>query len=157
MIAISQTARPEWFKPTSAVGLTHPAGPRLFRIVCLKLRYRPLTARTKSAALAIDSRRVVIAAGMGASDPRTPGLGERIAEPTDAAVFDEWDPANISPLVAWLGTENCSATGKTFYVQGGRVGIFQSWKIADEVDKHDRWDVAELGPALEPLLNKPKA
>ena len=87
----------------------------------------------------------------------TPGLGERIAEPTDAAVFDEWDPANISPLVAWLGTEGCTATGKTFYVQGGRVGIFQSWKIADEVDKHDRWDVAELGPALEPLLNKPKA
>ena len=87
----------------------------------------------------------------------TPGLGERIAEPTDAAAFDEWDPANISPLVAWLGTEDCTATGKTFYVQGGRVGIFQSWKIADEVDKHDRWDVAELGPALEPLLNKPKA
>lgn len=87
----------------------------------------------------------------------TPGLGERIAEPTDAAVFDEWDPANISPLVAWLGTEGCTATGKTFYVQGGRVGIFQSWKIVDEVDKHDRWDVAELGPALEPLLNKPKA
>ena len=87
----------------------------------------------------------------------TPGLGERIAEPTDAATFDEWDPANISPLVAWLGTENCSATGKTFYVQGGRVGIFQSWKIAEEVDKHDRWDVAELGPALEPLLNKPKS
>ena len=84
----------------------------------------------------------------------TPGLGERIAEPTDAAAFDEWDPANISPLVAWLGTEDCSATGKTFYVQGGRVGIFQSWKIADEVDKHDRWDVAELGPALEPLLAK---
>ena len=87
----------------------------------------------------------------------TPGLGERIAEPTDAAVFDEWDPANISPLVAWLGTENCSATGKTFYVQGGRVGIFQAWKIVDDVDKHDRWEVAELGPALEPLLNKPKA
>ena len=87
----------------------------------------------------------------------TPGLGERIAEPTDAAVFDEWDPANISPLVAWLGTENCSATGKTFYVQGGRVGIFQSWKIVDDVDKHDRWEVAELGAALEPLLNKPKA
>ena len=87
----------------------------------------------------------------------TPGLGERIAEPTDAAVFDEWDPANISPLVAWLGTENCSATGKTFYVQGGRVGIFQAWKIVDDVDKHDRWEVAELGAALEPLLNKPKA
>ena len=66
-------------------------------------------------------------------------------------------PANVSPLVAWLGTENCAATGKTFYVQGGRVGIFQSWKIVDDVDKHDRWEVAELGAALEPLLNKPKS
>ena len=84
----------------------------------------------------------------------TPGLGERIEAPADSATFDEWDPANISPLVAWLGTADCPATGRTFYVQGGRVGVFKSWSIEGEVDKHDRWDVAELGAAVTPLLDK---
>lgn len=83
----------------------------------------------------------------------TPGLGDRIAEPTDASKFDEWDPANISPLVAWLSTVDCPTTGKTFYVQGGRVGVFKSWSIGDEIDKHDRWGVAELGAALTPIVS----
>ena len=83
----------------------------------------------------------------------TPGLGERIAEPTDAAKFDEWDPANISPLVAWLSTADCPTTGKTFFVQGGRVGVFKSWSIGEEINKHDRWGVAELGLALAPIVS----
>lgn len=82
----------------------------------------------------------------------TPGLGERIAAPEDAGKFDQWDPANISPLVAWLATEGCTATGKNFYVQGGKVGVFQPWKIVDEIDKGDRWTVAELDAQLGPRL-----
>ena len=35
----------------------------------------------------------------------TPGLGEIIAAKEGA--FDEWDPANISPLVAYLSSEAC--------------------------------------------------
>ena len=84
----------------------------------------------------------------------TPGLGERIGAPEDAAKFDKWDPANISPLVAWLASEDCTVTGKTFYVQGGQIGVFQSWKIAREIDKHDRWDVSEIGAAVMPLLDE---
>src|SRR5881628_3400225 len=51
----------------------------------------------------------------------TPGLGDIVAAPKEAGKFDVWDPANISPLVAYLSTENCPATGKMFYVQGGSV------------------------------------
>ena len=82
----------------------------------------------------------------------TPGIGEQLAQEVDPSKFDEWDPANISPLVAWLGAAACKTTGKTFYVQGGRVGVFKSWHIEKDIDKHDRWDVTELGASLDKLL-----
>ena len=74
----------------------------------------------------------------------TPGLSEVIKAPADEARFDVWHPANISPLVAYLSTESCPFTGKVFMVQGGRVGLFQGWTIAQNVDRDDRWTVAEL-------------
>ena len=48
----------------------------------------------------------------------TEGLHDMIQPPADGA-FDVWDPANVSPLVGWLATERCRATGKVFYAQGG--------------------------------------
>lgn len=77
----------------------------------------------------------------------TPALAERVAAPEDGA-FDEWDPANISPLVALLATEDCPITGKTFFVQGGKVGVYQSWTIANSLSKPQRWTVTALREAL---------
>jgi len=35
--------------------------------------------------------------------------------------FDVWGPQNISPLVAWLASADCSfSTGATFDISGGR-------------------------------------
>jgi NAD(P)-dependent dehydrogenase (short-subunit alcohol dehydrogenase family) len=87
----------------------------------------------------------------------TPGLGERIAEPTDKAKFDDWDPANISPLVAYLATADCPFTGCTFYVQGGMVKLFRSWEMADGVHRDTRWTVAELAQAMAPYADNPAA
>src|SRR5258708_3459966 len=39
----------------------------------------------------------------------TPGLGDIVQPPEDPAKFDVWNPANISPLVAYLATEGCPA------------------------------------------------
>jgi hypothetical protein len=63
-----------------------------------------------------------------------------------------WDPANISPLVAYLATEGCPATGKVFFVQGGRVALFRPWTMVEEIDKEDRWTVAELDVEMKKLL-----
>ena len=82
----------------------------------------------------------------------TPGLGDIVAAPADPGTFDIWDPANISPLVAWLATEGCSATGKVFFVQGGKVAVFQPWTMAEEIDKGDRWTVAELDAQMGGLV-----
>jgi NAD(P)-dependent dehydrogenase (short-subunit alcohol dehydrogenase family) len=79
---------------------------------------------------------------------QTPGLGDIVKAPKDPAAFDVWDPANISPLVAYLSTESCPLTGKVLFVQGGSVRLFQPWTMTDTLEKDDRWTVAELAARL---------
>jgi NAD(P)-dependent dehydrogenase (short-subunit alcohol dehydrogenase family) len=81
----------------------------------------------------------------------TPGLGDMLAAPEGA--FDVWDPANISPLVAYLATADCPFTGETFFVQGGTVTRFRSWEFGDKVERDSRWTVEELAQALAPLAD----
>jgi NAD(P)-dependent dehydrogenase (short-subunit alcohol dehydrogenase family) len=79
---------------------------------------------------------------------QTPGLGDIVKAPTDPSKFDVWDPANISPLVAYLSTESCPLTGKVLFVQGGEVRLFQPWTMTETMKKNDRWTVAELAEKL---------
>ncbi|MEP7047319.1 MAG: SDR family oxidoreductase [Ilumatobacteraceae bacterium] len=79
----------------------------------------------------------------------TPGL-EEIMKAADGA-FDQWDPANISPLVAYLASTDCKFTGETFFVQGGNVTLIESWSRGASVDRDSMWSVDELAEALAPL------
>jgi NAD(P)-dependent dehydrogenase (short-subunit alcohol dehydrogenase family) len=83
----------------------------------------------------------------------TPGLGEILA--AKEGTFDMWDPANISPLVAYLASADCKFSGETFFVQGGKVQRVQSWTFAEAVEQNDRWTVADLTAALASLDVKP--
>jgi NAD(P)-dependent dehydrogenase (short-subunit alcohol dehydrogenase family) len=74
----------------------------------------------------------------------TPGLGDVIKAPDDASRFDVWDPANISPLVAYLATADAPETGRTYFVQGGTVRLFQPWTMTETIERGDRWTVDEL-------------
>jgi len=78
-----------------------------------------------------------------------PGLGD-IMTPTEGA-FDTWDPANVSPLAAYLASADCAFTGETFFVQGGTVTRVDSWTLGDKVEQDDRWTVDDLAAALAPL------
>ncbi|MEY4360860.1 MAG: hypothetical protein RL391_166 [Actinomycetota bacterium] len=82
----------------------------------------------------------------------TPGL-EDVMAPKEGA-FDMWDPANVSPLVAYLSSEACEFSGETFYVQGGQVTRVQSWAMAEEIKQNDRWSVADLTKAMSALAPK---
>ncbi len=84
----------------------------------------------------------------------TPGLDQMIAPPSDAAVFDAWDPANISPLVAYLASERCVFNGETFLVQGGNVTLVQSWANGPSIEQNDRWSVAGLADAIGALATE---
>ena len=84
----------------------------------------------------------------------TPGLGDRIAEPENKAQFDEWDPANISPLVAYLSSEKCHFSGETFFVRAGEVTRIKSWERAETVEQNDRWQVAKLTEAMARMASE---
>ena len=81
----------------------------------------------------------------------TPGLGDMIQAPAEGGAFDVWDPANISPLVAYLATADCAFNGGTFFVQGGAVRIVKSWDFGDGVEQNVRWSVGALAEARAPL------
>jgi NAD(P)-dependent dehydrogenase (short-subunit alcohol dehydrogenase family) len=81
----------------------------------------------------------------------TPGLSDIVQAP-DSGVFDAWDPANVSPVAAYLCSDLCPFTGKVFFVQGGRVQYFQPWTLAGEIDKGARWTVDELAAEVPRIL-----
>ncbi|MEM8924626.1 MAG: SDR family oxidoreductase [Actinomycetota bacterium] len=76
----------------------------------------------------------------------TPGLADRIAEPDDGG-FDVWDPANISPLVAWLCKADCPATGQVYWVGGNQIARYLEWTRTDIATTDGRWDIADLDAA----------
>ena len=82
----------------------------------------------------------------------TPGLGDIVRAPGDPGKFDVWDPANVSPFVGYLSTESCPATGKVFFVQGGKVQLMQPWSMGEAIEKDERWTVAELESAMKSLV-----
>lgn len=77
-----------------------------------------------------------------------PGLPEIMEAPTDG--FDEWAPANASPLVAYLAGAACPLSGETFYVQGGTVRRLESWTLVGEsIENPVRWELDQLDQAME--------
>jgi NAD(P)-dependent dehydrogenase (short-subunit alcohol dehydrogenase family) len=82
-----------------------------------------------------------------------PGLGDMVAAPADDR-FDVWDPANVSPLVAYLATAGCPFTGASFFVQGGTVRFVEPWRLGEGIDRERRWTVDELATELGPLAAK---
>jgi NAD(P)-dependent dehydrogenase (short-subunit alcohol dehydrogenase family) len=92
-----------------------------------------------------------------------PGARTRMTEPLMAArgrpepkpdEFDRSHPANIAPLVVWLGSPQCSVTGQVFNVSGGMVGVAESWGRGPHEDKGDRWDPAELTDIVPKLVEQ---
>jgi len=81
----------------------------------------------------------------------TPGLGDIVAPPEDPSEFDKWDPANISPLVAYLSTADCPYTGGVWHVGGSEVGLYGGWSLADEdvLVTEGRWTVADIAANVE--------
>jgi len=78
-----------------------------------------------------------------------PGLPE-IMEPPPGG-FDEWDPANVSPLVVLLAAEECRVTGETLSVMGGSLQRMMPWTPGASAESATTWTVDGLAGALESL------
>jgi NAD(P)-dependent dehydrogenase (short-subunit alcohol dehydrogenase family) len=88
---------------------------------------------------------------------QTPGMDQVVAAPEDAAKFDYWDPANISPLVGYLATADCPFNGSVFHVGGSQVGLLVNWTLDRMLDHDGRWTVDELIAQAPSLLEgRPK-
>jgi NAD(P)-dependent dehydrogenase (short-subunit alcohol dehydrogenase family) len=67
--------------------------------------------------------------------------------------FDAMDPANISPLVVWLGSsQSAGVTGHLFEVEGGKLSVAEGWHHGPSIDAGRRWSPADIGEAVASLL-----
>ncbi len=79
-----------------------------------------------------------------------PGLASLVAAPAEG--FDVWDPANVSPVAAWLCMHGCSVTGQTFFVQGSTVRLLRGWELGPGIEGAGRWTVEALERAAPALF-----
>lgn len=80
-------------------------------------------------------------------------FAETMARPEDG--FDAMDPANVSPVVAWLASEDAGdVTGRVIEVEGGKICVEEGWNHGPAQDIGARWEAAAVGPALRDLLAK---
>lgn len=77
-----------------------------------------------------------------------------VEAPSSAEGFDLHDPANVSPLVAYLASAGCPFTGGVFHVGGNEVGLFRGWSLRAEdlVVTEGRWSVDALVAEAPKLL-----
>lgn len=67
--------------------------------------------------------------------------------------FDAMDPANVSPLLVWLGSQDSAdVTGRVFEVEGGIIGIAEGFRHGPRFDKGARWEPSEVGSVVRDLL-----
>jgi NAD(P)-dependent dehydrogenase (short-subunit alcohol dehydrogenase family) len=59
--------------------------------------------------------------------------------------FDEWDPANIAPVVAWLASEDAAdVSGQVFVVFANRLHLMSGWDLEQTVETDGCWTLDEL-------------
>ncbi|MCE7885027.1 MAG: SDR family NAD(P)-dependent oxidoreductase [Actinobacteria bacterium ATB1] len=63
---------------------------------------------------------------------QTPGIGELLKQEVPEDKFDEWDPANVSPLVAYLSTVDCQFNGEVFFVFSDQIKRVQQPTILED-------------------------
>jgi NAD(P)-dependent dehydrogenase (short-subunit alcohol dehydrogenase family) len=79
-------------------------------------------------------------------------MGGGAAAPAEG--FDALDPANISPLVVWLGSnDNADVNGRVFLVDGDRISVAEGWRRGPTArnDKM-RWEPSQLTKVVPDLV-----
>jgi hypothetical protein len=79
----------------------------------------------------------------------TGAFGDALAAKSDGS-FDRWDPANVSPFVAYLASPSCEITGEVFLVGGSRVQRIKPWERDPDwkLTANGRWTVGDLERAV---------
>jgi NAD(P)-dependent dehydrogenase (short-subunit alcohol dehydrogenase family) len=85
---------------------------------------------------------------------RTPATFGTFGEiPRSGDGFDEWDPANVGPFVAFLARDEAAGiTGQVFIVHGGTISRLAPWADAGTISVDHRWESDELLEAVREIL-----
>lgn len=79
--------------------------------------------------------------------------GLAFAAGDESGAFNPFDPANVSPLVVWLGSvESAAVTGRVFTVSGGEIGVAETWVKGPRASQQGRWEPGELGEVVPGLV-----
>lgn len=85
----------------------------------------------------------------------TEGVFADMMKKPEGDKFDHFDPANVAPLVVWLGSEASQhVSGRVFEVEGGKISIADGWRTTKGVDKGAKWKPEEITSAMQELLAK---
>jgi NAD(P)-dependent dehydrogenase (short-subunit alcohol dehydrogenase family) len=114
-----------------------------------------VVAMTQVAAVELARYGVTVnAIAPAARTPMTEAVfAQTMAKPDSG--FDPMDPANVSPLVVWLASEDSGdVTGRVFEVEAGVLSVADGWQHGPREDKGERWHAEEVGPVVRRLLDQ---
>ncbi len=67
------------------------------------------------------------------------------------------DPADNSPVVAWLASADCDVTGRVIEIEGGQICVEEGWRHGPREDVGRRWEADEVGEAVRRLVGQATA
>jgi NAD(P)-dependent dehydrogenase (short-subunit alcohol dehydrogenase family) len=111
---------------------------------------------TQTAAMELERYGVTVnAVAPGGRTRMTEQVFAQVQPPEGPGSFDPFDPANSSPLIAWLASsDSAGITGQVIEAWGGRIAIVEGWCPGPTVEAGRRWDPAEIGPVVRDLLRR---
>jgi NAD(P)-dependent dehydrogenase (short-subunit alcohol dehydrogenase family) len=84
----------------------------------------------------------------------TEGAFPEMMADADGEAFDAMDPANNSPIVAWLASEDCDISGRVLEIEGGQICVEEGWRHGPRQDIGRRWDAGDVGAAVRELIGR---
>lgn len=76
--------------------------------------------------------------------------------PTGESEFDEFSTDNVSPVVAFLASDQAQhITGRVFSIRGGKLELFEPWQVGKSIDIGRRWTIKEIGERVGDLGDFP--
>ena len=99
---------------------------------------------TLSLALARELHKYGVTSNVIAPRARTPMTANvpNMGAPEDPRAFDTYNPANVSPFVAWLCTDDAAdVNGQTFIVGGSAIFLLRPYAHAGEIRAGGRWTI----------------
>lgn len=85
----------------------------------------------------------------------SPGTKDLVKKPDDPDAFDVYAPHHVSPVVAYLASEECTLTGRVFMVKGGDIRPFVPWQRMPWIDEQKHFTVAEVAELMKKVPDVP--